>query len=51
MSNMITEVRRGAREVFVELSTKDTRMTDLDRDTDKENLESQPLLTRTKKLY
>ena len=49
-SKTITEAWTEAREVFGELWTKDTLMTDLDKETDEEDLQSQLLLTPTKKL-
>ena len=49
MASTITESWSGARELFCELWTKDTLMTDADSWNDKEDLGSQTLLTPTKK--
>ena len=49
-SNTIIEVWADGREVFGKLRTKDTLMTDIDREIDEEDVASQPLLTPTKEL-
>ena len=49
-TNTITETWAGVREMFGELWMKYTLMTDLNRETDEEDLESQYLLAPTKKL-